>query len=436
MTASAHRGAILHCLDDPAAGAEAVEYIADGLLLVEDGEVAALGAFEEVAPGLPDSLPVAHHEGRLIVPGFIDCHVHAPQLEMIAAPGKQLLDWLETYTYPAEMAWADRRRAARAAGDFLDALLRHGTTTALVFATSHSHSVDVLFEAALARDMRLIAGKVLMDRNAPAALLEPAERAYAESEALIARWHGRGRLGYAVTPRFAPACSADMLGAAARLLDAHPDVLLQTHLAENAEEAALVARLFPEARDYLDVYERAGLVGARSVFAHAVHLDDDARGRLKAADAAIAFCPTSNLFLGSGLFDYGAARDAGLRIGLGSDIGAGTTLSLLATMGEAYKVAQLRHRTIEAFEAFYLATLGAARVLRLEDRIGNLMPGKEADFLILDPAATPLLAARQKTSRSIAERLFVLMMLGDERVIDAVYVAGARWSGPLATGRP
>ncbi|MFQ5347833.1 MAG: guanine deaminase [Rhodothalassiaceae bacterium] len=436
MTAAAHRGAILHCLDDPAAGAEAVEYIADGLLVIEDGEVAALGSYEEVAPDLSNALPVTHHEGRLIVPGFIDCHVHAPQLGMIAAPGKQLLDWLETYTYPAEMAWADRAHAARAAGDFLDALLRHGTTTGLVFATSHSHSVDVLFEAALARGMRLIAGKVMMDRNAPAALLAPADQAFAESAALIARWHGRGRLGYAVTPRFAPACSADVLAAAARLLDAHPEVLLQTHLAENAQEAALVAQLFPEARDYLDVYERAGLVGARSVFAHAVHLDDDARGRLKAADAAIAFCPTSNLFLGSGLFDYGAARDAGLRFGLGSDIGAGTTLSLLATMGEAYKVAQLRQRTIEAFEAFYLATLGAARVLRLEDRIGNLMPGKEADFLVLDPAPTPLLRLRQKTGRSLAERLFVLMMLGDERVIDAVYVAGARWSDPACTGRP
>ncbi|RMD89487.1 MAG: guanine deaminase [Alphaproteobacteria bacterium] len=436
MTASAHRGAILHCLDDPAAGAEAVEYIADGLLVIEEGEVAAVGSYEEVAPGVPGSLPVTHHENRLIVPGFIDCHVHAPQLGMIAAPGKQLLDWLETYTYPAEMAWADHAHAAHAAGDFLDALLRHGTTTALVFATSHSHSVDVLFEAALARNMRLVAGKVLMDRNAPEALLEPPARAYAESKALIERWHGRGRLGYAVTPRFAPACSTDMLDVAARLLDAYPDVLLQTHLAENAEEAALVARLFPEARDYLDVYERAGLLGGRSVFAHGVHLDDDARGRLKAADAAIAFCPTSNLFLGSGLFDYGAARDAGLRIGLGTDIGAGTTLSLLATMGEAYKVAQLRHRTIDAFEAFYLATLGAARVLRLEGRIGNLMPGKEADFLVLDPAATPLLAARQKTSRSIAEGLFVLMMLGDERAIDAVYVAGARWSDPARTGRP
>ncbi len=436
MTATVHRAAILHCLDDPAAGAEAVEYIADGLLLVEDGVVAAVGAYEELAPGLPESMPVAHHEGRLIVPGFIDCHVHAPQLGMIAAPGKQLLDWLETYTYPAEMAWADRARAARSAGDFLDALLRHGTTTALVFATSHSHSVDMLFEAALARGMRLVAGKVLMDRNAPAALLEPPARAYAESKALIERWHGRGRLGYAITPRFAPACSPDMLDIAARLLDEHREVLLQTHLAENAEEAALVARLFPQARDYLDVYDRAGLLGARSVFAHAVHLDDDARGRLRAADAAIAFCPTSNLFLGSGLFDYGAARDAGLRIGLGSDIGAGTTLSLLATMGEAYKVAQLRHRTIEAVEAFHLATLGAARVLRLEDRIGNLMPGKEADFLVLDPAATPLLAARQKASRSIAEALFVLMTLGDERVVDAVYVAGARWSDPVAAGRP
>lgn len=324
--------------------------------------------------------------------------------------------------FPAEAAFADRRHADRVAALFLDELLRHGTTSALVFATVHEGSVDALFEAALARNMRLIAGKVLMDLGPPA-LRDTATGGRAASEALIARWRGRGRLGYAVTPRFALTSSDAQLTQAAELLAAHPDLLLHTHLAENPAEIAAVAQRFPQAADYLDVYDRFGLVGARSVFAHGVHLSDRAWSLLGASGAGLAHCPTSNLFLGSGLFDLAAADAHGVPVALGSDVGAGTGLSLLATAAEAYKVAQLRGRSLDPFRALYLATAGGARVLGIGDRVGALLPGQEADFVVLDPAATPLLAQRT-AGRSLAERLFALQVLGDDRAVAATYVAG------------
>lgn len=425
MTVTAHAGEIVDLLDDPAvAGAEAVRHIPDGLLVIEGGEIAAVGARAQLAPTLPEDVHVAEHGGGLIVPGLVDCHVHFPQLEITAAPGTQLMDWLERYTFPAETAYADPAYARASAEHFVTQLLAHGTTTALAFATVHAGATDALFEAALARNMRLIAGKVLMDRNAPEALLEPPETAEAASRALIRRWHGRGRLGYAITPRFAPACTAELLATAGRLLGEDPDLLLHTHLAENGDEIALVGELFPEARDYLDVYDRHGLLTDRSVYAHCIHLDDDALRRLARAGAAIATCPSSNLFLGSGLFDHAAARAAGIRLGLGTDVGAGTSLSILQTINEAYKVSHLQGHALGAFEAFYLATLGGARALRLGSRIGNFEPGKEADFIILDPASNPLLGYRSAHCRTLEERLFALMMLGDDRTVRHAYLAG------------
>jgi len=424
MTLTAHRGPILDLLDDPRGRPDAVRHIKDGLLVIEDGHVASVGPAADIAPGLPDGVHVTDHDTGLIVPGFVDCHVHYPQLDMIAAPGARLMDWLERYTYPAEAAFADAAHARETAHRFVGALLAHGTTTALVFATVHPQSVDALFEAALARDMRLVGGKVLMDRGAPDNLLEDAETGYQASRELIARWRSRGRLGYAVTPRFAPSCSGELLTAAGRLLAETPEALLQTHLAETSEEIARVAELFPEARDYLDVYDRAGLLTERSVFAHCVHADDDMRSRLVESDAAVAFCPTSNMFLGSGLFDCESARQAGLRLGLGSDVGAGTTLSIPATAGAAYETGQLRGRALESMEAFYLATLGGARTLRLGDKIGNFEPGKEADFVVLDPAATPLLARRLASTDDVAEKLFAMMIMGDDRIIRHSYLAG------------
>ena len=426
MTRQAYRAALFHLLADPcqAPDAEAFAYHADGLLVVEDGHVAAFGAYAELAETLPAGTPVEALPGRLITPGFVDAHIHYPQIDVIAAPGAQLLDWLTHHTFPAEQAFADRAHADQAADFFLGELLRNGTTTALVFCTVHKTSVEALFEAALARHMRLIGGKVLMDRNAPPALRDTVETGRADTEALIRAWRGRGRLGYAVTPRFAVTSSEAQLAMAGEIAAAHPDVLVHTHVSENLDEIAEVGRLFPHARDYLDVYDRFGLVTPRSVFAHCVHAGEDALRRMARAGAAAAFCPSSNLLLGSGLFSLRQACACGVTVGLGTDVGAGASFSLPHMIGEAYKVGQLQGENLDPFHAVYLATLGGARALRLDDRIGNLAPGKEADFLVLDPAATPLLARRLATTRTLRETLFALSLIGDDRVIERTYLAG------------
>lgn len=390
-----------------------VRHFEDGLLVVEDGVVVSCGPYAETAPA-------AEHLPGLIVPGFIDTHVHYPQTERIASHGSQLLEWLERHIFPAEQAFADRAHADAIAAFFLDELLRNGTTSALVFPTVHACSVDALFEAALSRDMRIISGKVLMDLG-PDGLRDTSDTA--ESEALIAKWRGRGRLGYAVTPRFALTSSDEQLSAAGRLLAAHPDVLMHTHLSENPGEIAAVAGRFPDAADYLDVYDRFGLVGPRSVFAHCVHMSERAMARMAEAGAGIAFCPTSNLFLGSGLFDLDQRDRHGVKLGIGTDIGAGTSFSILHTLGEAYKVCQLRGASLDPFRALHFATAGGARTMGIADRVGALLPGQEADFIVLDPAATPLLA-RRTAGASLRDRLFALQVLGDDRAIAATYLRG------------
>jgi guanine deaminase len=426
VSRQAYRASLLHMLADPclAPAEEAFAYHEDGLLVIEDGHVAAFGAYADLAPSLSPETLVEALPGRLITPGFIDAHVHYPQTDVMAAWGSQLLDWLHTHTFPAEAAFADRAHADEAAAFFLGELLRNGTTSALVFGTVHKTSVDALFEAALARNMRLIAGKVLMDRNAPAALTDTVETGRADSEALIRAWRGRGRLGYAVTPRFAITSTDAQLAMAGQLAADHPDVLIHTHMSENLDEIAEVGTLFPNHRDYLDVYARYGLVTDRSVFAHCVHTSDDALRRMRAAGASAAFCPSSNLLLGSGLFSLKQACACGVTVGLGTDVGAGASFSLLNLMGEAYKVGQMRGETLDPLHAFYLATLAGARALKLDDRIGNLAPGKEADFLVLDPAATPLLARRMAAATTLPEKLFVLSVLGDDRVVARTYLAG------------
>jgi guanine deaminase len=333
-----------------------------------------------------------------------------------------LLDWLEQHIFPAEVAFADPVHARATADFFLDELLRNGTTSALVFATVHACSVDALFAAAEARAMRILSGKVLMDLG-PRDLRDGADHGRAESEALIARWKGRARLGYAVMPRFALTSSDAQLELAGDLVGAHPDVLLHTHMAENRAEVAAVSERFGDCPDYLGVYERFGLVGPRSVFAHCIHMEDAALGRMAASGAGAALCPTSNLFLGSGLFDLARLDAAGVRIGFGTDVGAGTSFSMLATLGEAYKVCQLQGGSLDPFRALHLATAGGAAMLGIGDRVGSLAPGMEADFLLLDPAATPLLA-RRTAGQGLAERLFALQILGDDRAIHATYVAG------------
>jgi guanine deaminase len=361
--------------------------------------------------------------GRLLCPGFVDAHIHFPQIDMIAAFSGQLLDWLEEKTFPAERAFADRAHAAEAAEAFLDELLRNGTTTALVFGSVHRVSVEALFEAAHARGMRLIAGKSLMD-GGPGGLRDTAERGRADDEALIAAWSRRGRLGYAVTPRFALSSSPAQLIAAAETLRAHPHVWMQTHLAENPIEVEAVRQAWPEAVDYLDVYERHGLVGPRSVFAHCVHCTDRSLRRMAEAGAAIAHCPTSNLFLGSGLFDLKRAQAHGVNVALGTDVGAGTSFSILTTVARACDIAQLKGSPLDPLRAFYLATLGGAKALGLADRIGSFALGREADFIALDPAATPLLARRLKGVTDIRELLFALMVLGDDRAVAGTWIAG------------
>ncbi|MEJ0026283.1 MAG: guanine deaminase [Rhizomicrobium sp.] len=426
MARQAYRACVFHLLGDPSATDPLATYFSDGALVIEDGRVVQAGAWNDIGPTLDAGVAVTRFENALIVPGFVDAHVHYPQIDMIASPGGRLLDWLEAYTFPSEKRFADKAVAADTASFFLDQLLRNGTTTALVFATVHKGSVEALFEAALARNMRLAAGKVLMDRDVPADLCDTAETGYAESAALIHAYHGKGRLTYAVTPRFAASSTERQLELSARLVAENPGVLLQTHLSENTDEVALVLRTYPGCTDYLDVYEEFGLATERSVFAHCIHLSPDEWRRMGVHGSAAAFCPTSNLFLGSGLFDLAAAARAGVSVGLGTDIGAGTSLSQLQTMNEAYKVGQMQRQSLDAFQLFYLATLGGAKALRMDDRIGNFVPGKEADFVVLDTAAAPLLERRIGHARSPAEALFVLAMLGDDRAVRETYVMGRR----------
>ena len=422
----AFRASIYHCLEDPGEEGRdsASDYLDDGLLVVENGVVAKLGPADKLLPELRDDTSVKDYSGKLIIPGLIDCHVHYSQLDIIASYGGQLLDWLVRYAYAEEVRFADKDHSASVAGVFLDELLRNGTTTALVFTTVFPQSVDAIFEAAAERNMRLIAGKVLMDRLCPDNLRDDAESAYTDSKELIERWHGQGRLGYAITPRFALTSSDEQLEAAGRLAAEYPDTWVHTHLAENTDEIREIGRLFPESRSYLDVYDRFGLLRERSMFAHCLHLDETDRNLMAEKGAAAAFCPTSNLFLGSGLFDLRTMSSAGIAVGLATDVGGGTSLSLLRTMSEAYKVLQLQGQTLPANRALYLATLGAARALYLDDRIGNLEVGKEADFVVLDAAGSSIAARRAQATTSIDELLFSLIFLGDDRNIAATYLQG------------
>ncbi|QKZ03707.1 MULTISPECIES: guanine deaminase [Pseudomonas] len=428
LTRKAYRAAILHSIGDPAdVGIDAsYEYFADGLLVVEDGKISAVGHAEALLPTLPGDLIIEQYTDALITPGFIDTHIHLPQTGMIGSYGEQLLDWLNTYTFPFESQFADKAHADEVADIFIKELLRNGTTTALVFGSVHPESVNAFFEAAEKLDLRMIAGKVMMDRNAPDYLVDTAQSSYTDSKALIERWHGKGRLHYAVTPRFAPTSTPEQLTVAGQLLAEYPDVYMQTHISENLKEIEWVKALFPERKGYLDVYDHYQLLGERSVFAHGVHLCDAECARLAETGSAVSFCPTSNFFLGSGLFNLPMAEKHKLNVGLGTDVGGGTSFSLLQTLNEAYKVMQLQGARLSPFKSLYLATLGGARALRLEDKVGSLQAGSDADFLVLDYNATPLLSYRIKQSKSIEETLFVLTTLGDDRTVQATYAAGAK----------
>ena len=422
------RGRIVSFRGDPFQdrSEDVLDTLDDGLVVIEAGKIAAVGDYAALAPTLATDVAITHYEDALICPGFVDTHVHYPQMQMIGAYGEQLLAWLSKYTFVTEAQFVDKAHADAIAKLFFRELLRCGTTTAAVYCTVHPQSVDAFFEESERYGTLMVAGKVLMDRNAPDKLLDTAQRGYDESDALIKRWHGKGRNHYCVTPRFAPTSTDAQLDAAGALLKAHDDVFMQTHLSENVAEVDWVKSLFPKRSSYLDVYAHAGLAQKRSVFGHAIHMSEEDFCTCHATGVALSHCPTSNLFLGSGLFKLFDAQDARrpVRVGLGTDVGAGTSLSQLKTLGEAYKVAALSGRKLDAVQAFWLATAGGARSLYLDDRIGRVAAGYDADVCVLDLKSSPLLAFRMGYCESLEDILFVLVTLGDHRTVRATYVAG------------
>ncbi len=432
MTLKAFRSAILDFVDDPfyRSELESVRYIPDGLLVLEQGKVKDLGSYQQLAAKYA-GVATKFYPNHLLLPGFIDLHLHFPQTEIIAAYGEQLLEWLEKYVFPTERKFADKAYCEQVAPIFIDELLRNGTTTAVVLAAVFPESVEALFTECQRRNLRMIAGKVMMDRNAPDFLSDTAESSYRDSKALIQKWHHQDRLLYAVTPRFAPTSTPAQLAIAQQLLKEFPDTYLHTHLSENMKEVAWVQELFPDSQGYLDVYDQYGLVGERSIFAHCVQLTESEFSRLAEAQSAIAFCPTSNTFLGSGLFNLerATAPQSPIKLGLATDVGGGTSFSMLQTASEAYKVTQLRHQNLSPFQALFLATLGGARALQLDDKIGNFDLGKEADFVLLDPRSTPIMALRNQQAlpddlEALSDPLFSLMMMGDDRAVRATYIMG------------
>lgn len=397
----------------------------DGLLVMENGKICASGDAAQLLPDYP-ALDVQDYRGQFILAGFIDAHVHYPQIPMLAAYGKQLIEWLQTYTFPTERLFADADFARQTAEVYLREQLKNGVTTAVVFSTVYPQSVEAIFSAAAARDLRLLAGKVCMDVNAPEALCDTPQRAYDESKVLISQWHGKGRLEYVITPRFAPTSSAAQLEMLGALAQEYPEMAIQSHISENVNEVAWVKSLFPQAQSYTDVYARAGLLRPRAIYGHGIHLSEVELKTFHDTGAALAHCPTSNFFLGSGCFSVAKAKAAArpVALALGTDLGAGTSFSMLQTMAEAYKAGQMVGQAYPAWHYFYLATLGGAQALGIDAKIGNLAVGKEADVVVLNPEATELLAYRQRFSRTLAEKLFCLMMLGDDRCVRQTFVAG------------
>ena len=406
-------------------GPESARFDARGGIAVRDGHVVARGTADDLRRANPQAA-IEDHAQALILPGFVDAHVHYPQTAMIASWGKRLIDWLNTYTFPEEMKFGDPVYAAEIAGRYLDLAVSHGTTTMCSYCTIHPESVDAYFSAAAARGMRVLGGKTCMDRNAPDGLLDTAQSAYDDSKALLNRWHGQGRASYVITPRFAPTSTPDQLSALGALWAEHPDCLMQTHLSEQTNEIAWVRGLYPEARDYLDTYEAHGLLGANGLYGHAIHLEPRERDRLLDVGAALVHCPTSNTFIGSGLFDMAGLVAEGQRVGLATDTGGGSSFSMLRTMAAAYELGQLRGVALHPSALLWLATEGSARSLRIADRVGTLAPGTEADFITLDLGSTPAIAQRSSRAADIWEAVFPTIMMGDDRAVSGVWVMGKR----------
>lgn len=406
-------------------GLSAARPITRGAVAVEDGRIKAVGEAADLRARFPQAR-MHDHGGRLISAGFIDAHVHYPQTAIIASWGKRLIDWLNTYTFPEEMRFADPAYAGGIAERYLDLVLARGTTTVCSYCTIHPASVDAFFAAAQARGLRAYAGKTCMDRNAPEGLRDTAQSAYDDSKALLEKWHGVDRLSYVITPRFSPTSTPEQLAALGALWREYPDCLMQTHLSEQTDEIAWVRDLFPQARDYLDTYEAQGLLREGAVYGHAIHLTDRERARLIEAGASLVHCPTSNTFIGSGLFDMGLAQD--LRVGLATDTGGGSNFSMLRTMAAAYEVAQLRGQSLHPAQLWWLATQGSARALHAEERIGNIAPGMEADLVVIDLASTPAIEQATRRAGDLWQQLFPTIMMGDDRAVAEVWVGGRRMS--------
>ncbi len=401
------------------------DYHEDGAVLVRDGLIVASGDYPDIAGQASDGCPVDDHRPNLILPGLIDPHIHYPQAQVIGSWGNQLLDWLNNYAFVEEQKFADRRHCDVIAGRFFDELIRHGTTTAVAYCSVHKASAEAFFCEADRRGMRMIGGKVMMDRNAPEGLRDTPQSGYDDTRSLIEHWHGRDRCLYAITPRFAITSSPEQMEMASTLIREHPDCFVQTHLSENADEIAFARKLYPDAPDYTGIYEHYGLLGPKSLFGHSIHLSARERAVMAESGSVAVFCPTSNLFLGSGLFDMDGLSADGVRSAIATDIGGGTSYSMLKTLDEAYKVLQLRGQKLTPLKSFYLMTRGNAEALGLAGKIGSLDAGSEADIIVLDSRATPAMAMRMETVQTLAEELFVLQTMGDDRAVAETYIAGS-----------
>ena len=418
------RGAILSCRTNKVPSNESdLLFLPDGVVVVSDGKIQDVMAISDYKKSGGDISVVEHLEDSLIVPGFIDAHIHHTQMGIIASYGYQLLDWLENYAFPAEKVFSDPELSRKQAESFLECLFKHGTTTAMVFTSMHVQSAESLFEAARSRNVCMIAGKVMMDRGAPATLLD-SSTGFDESAELIERWHGQGRLCYAVTPRFALTSTPTQLTAVQHLLKQYPDIYLHTHLAENRSEVTQAEELYPDASSYTDIYAKYGLLTERSFFAHGIYLSDTDLQQLATAGSTIIFCPTSNTFLGSGLLNTSRLHECNVSMAIGTDIGGGTSYSMLATLGEGYKVSQLQGLSWDPVSAFHMITAGNADALDLGHRIGRIAPGMDADLVVLKTDRHPILKSRLANSNSLTERLFAMMILGDDRIVERTYVAG------------
>ncbi|MGB7321038.1 MAG: guanine deaminase [Albidovulum sp.] len=404
-------------------GPVAAHHSRRGGVLIDAGRIVQVGEADDLRHSHPQA-KVTDYGDALISAGFVDAHVHYPQTAMIASWGKRLIDWLNSYTFPEEMKFSDPAYATEIASRYFDLTLSNGTTTVCSYATIHPESVDGFFGEAQKRGLRAYAGKTCMDRNAPDGLCDTPQSAYDDSKRLLNAWDGVDRLSYVITPRFSPTSTPDQLAAMGALWAEHPDCLMQTHLSEQTDEVAWVKELFPTARDYLDTYEAHGLLGPGALFGHAIYLEPREIARIKEVDASLIHCPTSNTFIGSGLFDMDGLAADGHRIGLATDTGGGSSFSMLRTMAAAYEVAQLRGRALHPAELWWLATQGAARSLRADDKIGNLAPGMEADIVVIDLASTPAIAQRSARAGDIWEAIFPTIMMGDDRATRAVWVGG------------